>query len=62
VTASEPTRWVWSRFAPNAVEHIAGPDDQPLCGASLHPERLVLRDRPSGLAPVCTRCQRKATR
>lgn len=56
---TQPTRWVWSRYAPNAVEHIAGTDYQPICGARLHPERLVLRDRPSGLAPTCTRCAKR---
>lgn len=53
-------RWVWSRYAHNALEHLAGPDYQPVCGASLHPERMVIRDRPSGLAKACPRCEKRA--
>ena len=56
------SKWVWSRYAHNAVEHIAGPDYQPICGARLHPERLIIRDRPSGLANRCSRCLRRHSR
>lgn len=62
--APAPHGYVWSRWTARPVEHI---DDgqghcQPICGAPLAPERLTTAERPSGLAPLCARCQRRARR
>ena len=59
-----PHGYVWSRYTANPVEHIADGSAavQPICGAPLVPERQYIADKPSGLVPVCQRCQRKAAR
>lgn len=52
--------FVWNRFKANAVDHVAGPDGQPICPSYLNPEKIVIRARPSGVADLCQRCQAKA--
>lgn len=54
-------RYTWSRWAPYPVEHIADDTEwgQPICGARLSHERQTFGDGPSGIAPVCKRCQHR---
>ncbi len=54
-------RYTWSRWAPNPIEHVA--DDtmwgQPICGRRLSVERQTFGEAPTGIVPVCERCERK---
>lgn len=54
-------RYTWSRHSANPVEHVASDDKygQPICGTVLNGGWQHFEDQPSGLAPLCTRCQRK---
>jgi hypothetical protein len=62
--APAPHGYVWSRWTARPVEHVADgtPSAQPICGAPLAPERQYTAETPSGLAPLCARCQRRAAR
>jgi hypothetical protein len=54
-------RYTWSRWAPNPVEHVADESiwGQPICGRRLVVERQTFGDVPTGIVPVCEKCQRK---
>ena len=55
-------RWVWSRWTANPVEHITHDPltMQPVCGARLDQRRLTFAEQPTGLAPECQRCKKRA--
>lgn len=57
-----PGRYTWSRVAANPSEHVADPTEYllPLCGASISAATQHIASCPSGLAPLCPRCQRHA--
>lgn len=54
-------RYTWSRFSANPIEHVARDDmfAQPMCGTLLNVGYQHFEDQPSGLAPLCPRCQHK---
>ena len=59
-----PGRYTWSRVAANPVEHVADPDHHlmPLCGQPLSHRTQHIAEAPSGMYPLCQRCQRKAAK
>lgn len=61
VVPEEYKGWVWSGWTAHPVEHITHDREfmQPVCGARLSLERLRYAERPTGLAPECSRCKRK---
>jgi hypothetical protein len=56
--------YTWSRYSANPVEHVCDTTmfRQPICGVHLTVGYQHIEDHPSGRAPLCERCQRKARR
>ncbi len=56
------TRVMWNRWIENPREHYTDGDEfipQPICGQRLVIERANFAGRPTGLAPLCPRCETK---
>lgn len=54
---------MWNRWTSNPREHYTNADQtfpQPLCGQRLASDRATYADQPTGLAPLCPRCAKRA--